>query len=188
MNRLLLILLIIAFPCLAQAGAQSEHYKLHSYVVNSAGTTHTAAGRQVFDTVGEAATGPQQGSGYAMQAGFFSDFYMPPPTPTITCTPIRTFGGEILSEGFVFAAPNPMRGNIGHIYFDLAMPAEVTMKIYTTTSNFVISKNWDNLPAGTNKWDWEMGNMSNGVYFLLITARSLNGKESRVTKKIAIIH
>lgn len=190
MNKWLFIAAMIVLHSLAAAAPRSEHYQLNKYVINSAGTTCTAAGRQAMDTVGEAATGPQRGKSFALQAGFFNEYFLSLaiPTPTITPTVIRTFNGEVIHEQYIFAAPNPMRGNVGHIFFDLAEPAQVTVKIFTTNSRLVISKDWDNLPAGTNRWDWEMGNMANGVYLLRITARGGDGRETKVTKKIVIIH
>ncbi len=80
-----------------------------------------------------------------------------------------------------------MRGSVGHIYYHLAEPADVELKIFTSvTHRLVISKSWTNVPAGKNHWDWNFSNMANGVYLLLIKA-SNEHKSTKVIKNIAII-
>ena len=172
----------------ARAAQQSEQYQLNQTIINAGGTTRASATQRLFDSQSEPVAGQTFGRQYSVQAGFFNDYFMPPPTPTITCTPIRTFGGEVLNSAFVFAAPNPMRGNAGNLCFDLAMESEVTLKIYTTANNLVISEHWDVLPAGTNHWVWNTSGMANGVYLLWIKAKGVNGKISTVIKKIALVH
>ena len=167
--RLLVVILsasLFAFSHYPLLAAQSEHYQQGISVVNSAGNTYSGSGKQALDSMGEPLIGQSFGSHYSVQSGFFNEYFLPPPTPTITCTPIRTFGNDIMSEHFVFAAPNPIRGTTGHIFFDLSDHAEVTLKIYSTSNNLVISQHWDNLPAGTNTWNWNTSGIANGVYLL----------------------
>ncbi len=109
------------------------------------------------------------------------------PTPTITMTPISGFKGELLDKHYVYPAPHPIRGSVGHIYYYLAEPADVEIKIYTnTTHRLVISKMWNNVPAGKNRWDWNCSNMANGMYLLLIKANNQH-KRSKVIRNIALI-
>ncbi len=179
--------LVLLSPATSAPAMQSENYLQRECVVDSAGNSYAGAGSRLYDCVGEALSGQSWGRNYSVQAGFFNDYYLPPPTPTITCTPIRSFGGEILSPEYVFAAPNPILGKQGYIHFDLAVPAEVWLHIYTPTNRLVISRHWDSLPAGTNQWVWETANLANGVYLLLIRGRGPDGKETRVVKKLALI-
>ena len=169
--------------------ASSETFRLDRKVVNAGGTTSSAA-VDLHTSLGEPATGPMRGAQYFMQLGFFSESILPAPTPTVTpsVTPtvIRQFGAALMHEDFVFAAPNPIRGKQGRIFFDLSESAEVELTIHTTTSKLVLSRHWDRLPAGTNIWRWDVANLPNGVYFLVVKAKSA-GKETRILKKLAVV-
>lgn len=102
MKKLLFSMLIIAC-CNNSYAAQSANYAVDQYVVNSGGNTQSSSKSQNFCSVGEAAIGQVYGQHSSVQAGFFNDYFIVPPTPTvtppitITMTPIRTFGGEITS-------------------------------------------------------------------------------------------
>jgi hypothetical protein len=182
-----LLLLFFQFLTSLACAMQSANYQLDQMVINSAGDTRSAAGKNLFDSMGEGVVGQYRGQNYWVMAGYFNEFTLPAPTPTITCTPIRTFGGDVISQDFVYAAPNPIRGAQGNLFFDLAQSAEVTLRIYTTSSNLVISQHWDSLPAGTNHWVWNTANMANGVYLLWIKARGMDGKTTTLTKKLALV-
>jgi hypothetical protein len=177
-------LLLSVQPVLA---SQSEHFGINQSIVNSSGNTRTGSGKTLLDSLGEAQTGQSYGKQLSAQAGFFNDYFLPAPTPTVTCTPIRTFGGQIMSEHYVFAAPNPIRGTVGRLFFDIAESAEVTLKIFTVSNQLVLSQHWDSLLPGTNHWDWPCANMANGVYLLWIRAKGTDGKTTTITKKIALI-
>lgn len=182
------ILAFLFFTLLPAAPSFAVYtYKLDRAVVNCAGNTYTGSGKMAFDSVGEANVGQSFGHSLSVQAGFFNDYFLPPPTPTITCTPIRSFGGEVINAAFVYAAPNPIRGTTADIYFDLAFPAEVTVKIFTTSNNLVLSKHWDSLSPGTNHWQWNTSGVANGVYLLWIKATGFNGKTTTVIKKLALV-
>jgi hypothetical protein len=163
-------------------------YTINQYVINAAGNTYSGTGRELYDSMGEAVVGSALGQQYKLTSGFFNEYFLLPPTPTITPTIIRTFDHAIMNENYIYAAPHPMRGHVGHIVFDISVSAEVTLKIYTITHQLVLSKQWDTLPAGTNRWDWENGNMANGVYLLWIKARGVDGRTTSITKKIALMH
>ena len=187
--------------CLASISlaSQSTHYQLWPVVADAAGNTLSSPAHGVQNSVGQPSSRYSSASAYSLQAGYLNDYSLPVPaatitptfaptkTVTVTSTPIRNFGGNILSPDFVYAAPNPIRGREGKIYFELAMPAEVELKIYTTQNQFVLSQHWDQLPAGRNLWVWHAGNMANGVYLLYVKARSSQGRTNVVTKKLILI-
>lgn len=179
-------LVLVQCPFTLEA-SQSANYQLNQTVIGSIGDTRSGSSKLLRDSGGEPNVGQSFGKTYSIQAGFFNDYFLPPPTPTITSTPIRTFGGELMSADFVYAAPNPIRGSYGSIYFDLSGPAEVQLKIFTINGDLVISQHWFNLKAGTNNWVWNTANMANGVYLLWIKATSADGKSTTITKKIALI-
>lgn len=172
---------------------ESANYRLEQSVINSSSNTYTAVGRQIYESVGEAVVIQSYGNLYSVQVGFFNDYFVakPTPTPTLIPTPtstiIRTFDGELIHKKYVYAAPNPIRGHKGNIYFDLATSAEVELKIYTPQSQLVLSQHWDSLPAGKNMWVWNTANMANGIYLLRLKARNSDGKTTVVIKKIALI-
>lgn len=108
------------------------------------------------------------------------------PTPTPTKTPVPDFDGQIISKSYVYAAPNPIRGHIAKIHIMTLQPAEVTVKMFTTTNREVMSFN-RNYGTGMQIETVNMSNLANGVYFLLVKARAANGLEEKVIKKIALI-
>jgi hypothetical protein len=156
-------------------------------------------------TLGEPLIGQTWGDAYSVQFGFFNDYFISLPTPTvtptltvtptmtitrtitITTTPLRYFDGEIIHEDWVYAAPNPIRGIRGNIVFNLAVPADVELKIFTPHNQEVLSRRWSSLPAGENRWVWDTANMANGVYILFIKAKSHDGKTTIIKKKVALI-
>jgi hypothetical protein len=178
-----LAVLLAAIPLEA---AQSANYKLHQTVIGSAGATRSASGKLLRDSGGEPNIGQSQGRTYSVQAGFFNEYFLPLPTPTSTCTPIRSFNGALLDENWVYAAPNPIRGRRGVIHFDLAEAADVDLKIYTTQNQLVISQRWTSLAPGHTQWTWNADNIANGVYILYIKA-SAEGKSTTVKKKLALV-
>lgn len=108
------------------------------------------------------------------------------PTPTPTKTPVPDFDGQIISKSYVYAAPNPIRGHIAKIHIMTLQPAEVSVKMFTTTNKEVMSFN-RNYGTGMQIESLNMSNLANGVYFLLVKARAANGLEEKVIKKIALI-
>ncbi|MCD4813011.1 T9SS type A sorting domain-containing protein [bacterium] len=187
-----IILTVLVFYPMTVFAAQSANYILKDSVVNSGGNTQSTASRSVLSSVGETIVGQIWGGTTSSQAGFFNDYFIAPPTPTVTptvtvtMTPIREFGGELITKKWVYAAPNPIRGHIGHIYFHLSEPADVEIKVYTTSNQLVISKRWDMRPAGKNYWQWNMSNLANGVYIMRVKAKNGN-RTTIVKKKIALI-
>jgi hypothetical protein len=181
---------VIILPLLTaplEAGQSSASYHLDQFILGSVGNTQSGTGKIVHNNGGEALVGQSWSRNMSIQAGYFNDYFLPAPTPTVTCTPIRTFGDELLDFNYVYAAPNPIRGNQANIVYHLAKSAEVEIKIFTTTSKLVISKHWDSVPAGENHWYWNTTGIANGVYFLFINARGSDGKATTIKKKIAFI-
>lgn len=177
----------------------SENMMVEDQVINSAGEMSSGVNVDLSDSIGESAIGQMTSENLAIQAGFYKDYYVEVPTPTvtptstvtpiatITSTPILQFGGELIDEHYIYPAPHPIRGSHANIYYHLAEAADVVeIKVYTTTNRLVISKHWENVPAGKNYWQWHVANLANGAYLMLVKAKRGN-KKSRVIKKIAII-
>lgn len=172
--------------------ASSDLHRLEPVMVNAGGATLAGNSRNLLDSIGESIINPTWGQAFSFQAGFFNDYFLQPPTPTVTptvtvtSTPIRGFWGDLLSKAWVYAAPNPIRGHRANVVYHLAEPAEVEIKIFTTTNHLVISRHWDSVPAGENHWYWNTSNIANGVYIMRVKAR--NGNQTTVVKKkIAVI-
>ncbi|MEW6517385.1 MAG: hypothetical protein AB1439_10840 [candidate division FCPU426 bacterium] len=194
MPRKTIVVFIMAFfTSFPLHAATSDQHGLEPVVVNAGGSTLSGNGRQLLDSIGESIINQTWGSSFSIQAGFFSDYFILPPTPTVTptvtatSTPIRGFGGELLSESWVYAAPNPIRGFRANIVYHLAEPAEVEIKVFTVNNDLVISKHWDNVAAGENHWYWNTSGISNGVYLLLVKAKG-QGRSTIIKKKIALVH
>ncbi len=125
----------------------------------------------------------------------------PTSTPTATLTPTLTpiipptatptvpsgFGGKILDSTYIFTAPNPTKGSSANIRFFLKQPAEVEIKIYTSTHRHVLTRAFTYYPQGWNTYIWHAGNMANGVYFYIIQARAGGETERSKVEKIGLI-
>lgn len=107
-------------------------------------------------------------------------------TPTVTQTPISDFNGRIISANYIYAAPNPVRGDIANIVIFTNESAYITAKLFTTTNREVLSFN-RNYFQGKHTEMVNISNLANGVYLLLVKARNDSGLEEKVIKKIAII-
>ncbi|MEW6516916.1 MAG: hypothetical protein AB1439_08435 [candidate division FCPU426 bacterium] len=183
----LAVILIIFASSPLEAAQSSANYQLNQMQVSSTGNTQESSGIYLFDSSGESLVGQSWSGRYSVQAGYFNDYFLPAPTPTVTPTPIRSFGGEVICADYVYAAPNPIRGKRGTIHFDLAMRAEVELKVFTVNGDLVISQHWASLPLGSNSWTWDTSNIANGVYLLWIKAKSEAGKTTTLSKKIALV-
>ncbi|MCD4813094.1 T9SS type A sorting domain-containing protein [bacterium] len=194
--KYLLVLMLFLISSSVSA-MQSAIYVIDESILNAGGNTSTSATYDIVDSIGEPLIGQCNDEISILQSGYYNDFVVPLPTatptatitstPSPTQTPIRNFGEEILSKKWVYAAPNPIRGHTAHIYFHLSEAADVEIKVYTTSNQFVISKRWDMKPAGKNYWRWNVSNLANGVYIMLIKAKGNNGKTTIVKKKIALV-
>ena len=112
----------------------------------------------------------------------------PTPTTIPTATPLAGFDGRIISKNHIYAAPNPIRGTLAKLHYVLKEPAQVEMKIFTTSNQWVITYNMDHANAGHFIKEWPCANMANGVYLMRILATSkVDGKKETVIKKIALI-
>lgn len=107
--------------------------------------------------------------------------YMPTPTP------IPNFGGKIISKDYVYCAPNPARGNFANVVIHTQQSAEINVKMFTTTNREVLSFGLSCPSQGKYTKQIYVGNIANGVYFLLVKAITRDGIEEKVKVKMALI-
>ncbi len=197
--------ILLLYMCTSVFAASSANYRVDEMIINAGGNTCTGANIKKIDCLGDLGIGQVWSETKSIQHGFFNDYFVTNPTPTVTPTvtvtptltltrtitvtqtAIRYFTGEIMHKDWVYVAPNPIRGTRGNIVFDLAVAAKVELKIFTPQNQEVLSRRWDRLPAGRNRWIWNAANMANGVYILYFKATSNDGKTTVVKKKIALI-
>lgn len=200
MKQLICFLVLCSLlPVAVHGTSQSETIIMESYVIDVAGNTLNNSSAVLFYCMGESFTGQVASVSSAVQSGFFNDYYQKPATPTVTptntatptvtvtTTPIRQFGDELLAKKWIYAAPHPIRGSHARIVYHLAKPAEVEIKLFNTNNQLVISKKWNNVAAGENAWQWHTGDQVNGVYLMLIKAKSDTGKITVIKKRLALI-
>ncbi len=108
-------------------------------------------------------------------------------TVTSTITPIAGFNGKLLDPKYTYFAPNPTRGD--HLKFVVQVPraCELECKLYTTSHRSVLGFNLSCPGQGQYEHREYVGNLANGVYLLLVKAKSADGTEDRVIKKLALI-
>ncbi len=109
------------------------------------------------------------------------------PTPLPTPTAIADFKGKLISEHYVYTAPNPVRGSNANftVYTQAACSLEV--QVFTSTHGKVMTFNLDCPGAGLYHKQVYMGNLANGVYLFLVKADNGQGTKERLVKKIALI-
>jgi hypothetical protein len=91
MTKEILLFCMLSLPLTCSAWQQqSESKQIKTDILNAGGTTRTGSAYQTFDSVGEVITGQTYGSQYSNQAGFFNDYFMPPPTATPIAASERT--------------------------------------------------------------------------------------------------
>lgn len=194
--KLILTLLGILIPVISVAAMQSTDAIMEKDVFNMTGNTATAGSEQLQSSVGEMAIGQFNGEGM-IQAGFFNDFVLPVPTatptatitPTLvpTATPMAGFDGKLISKNYVYCAPNPSRGSIMNFVVHTAQACDIDVKMYTSTHKFVLSFEMASNQMEKITHHLYVGNLANGVYFMLVEARNKEGVEERLIKKVALI-
>lgn len=104
-----------------------------------------------------------------------------------TPTPIPNFNGKIISKDYVYCAPNPARGNYANVVIHTQQAADVNVKMFTTTNREVLSFGLSCPGQGKYTKQIYVGNIANGVYFLLVKATTRDGIEEKVKVKMALI-
>jgi len=199
-RSILCLLFCLGFISNAFAASESANYRLNESIVNAAGNTYSGSTARLYDSLGEPAIGQGFGSQYSIQAGFFNNYFLPPPTPTTTPTPeptapvtttplpsIGDFQGQIVDPKYFYVAPNPARGTDVNFKFFLKQPAEVEIRIYTPQGSHVLTKSFNYYAQGWNTVVWNASGMANGVYFYVVEAKVNGITEKLKVKKLALV-
>ncbi len=97
------------------------------------------------------------------------------------------FSGVLLTEDAVHAVPHPIRTVSARIRYELAAPADsVSADVLDDAGTRVARLNGTTM-VGRNEFIWNNAGLANGVYYLRVTARRTDGKEDKVTKKLALL-
>jgi hypothetical protein len=117
---------------------ESEDYWLRA-VVASAGNTYTATDVELMESVGEPNVGPTYDEEYSIQAGFYCEYYIPPPLPTPAATSVVKDSFE-LGDNQIKALNNRVRPGYGEftiIRWQQKDNARVYLKICTINGDLV---------------------------------------------------
>lgn len=188
--------LFILFICFLSVVTQAASPEMNKSVFNMAGNTSTSNSHSLFTSIGEAIIGQFNGEA-VFQAGYFNEFIVPVPTATVTptitatliptATPLQDFDGKIIAKKYTYFAPNPARGRYFNFVVHVKQACEVECKLYTTSNRFVLSYQLTCPSPGKYEHREYVGNLANGVYLLLVKAKSDNGTKERLIKKLALI-
>jgi hypothetical protein len=98
------------------------------------------------------------------------------------------FNGSLLSQDYVKATPNPVRGNTAKLEYELAAPAvEVVLEFMNSQGELLKSVEGGRI-VGKNYYNWDIGNLANGVYLFRVKAKSSeDGKAYQVVRKVAVV-
>jgi hypothetical protein len=108
-----------------------------------------------------------------------------PGHPTVTPTPAPDFQGQVIDPQYFYVYPNPTHGVNVKFRFFLPQSADVKIKIYTPTNDFV----WEtsgSYPSGWSELTWNASGMANGVYLYLGEASNDKGRD-RIVKKLVLL-
>jgi hypothetical protein len=105
------------------------------------------------------------------------------PTPTntllLTVTPTVTFtpeGPPVPKEGQAYVYPLPADSKITFVY-SLTEDASVTIYVFDFAGNLIKEIKHDGINSNINKCEIETSKLSSGVYYYLIKAKTVSGKE-----------
>ena len=97
------------------------------------------------------------------------------------------FGGKVLEEKNVHAVPSPIRSGKALIRYDLMAPAlSISAEVLDGNSRRVATLSGSANP-GRNEMFWDCSSVANGVYYLRIKVKRIDGKEESVFKKLPVI-
>jgi hypothetical protein len=98
------------------------------------------------------------------------------------------FNGALLAQDYVKALPNPVRGNIARLEYELAAPAtEVYLEFMNSQGELLKTVDGSRI-VGKNYYNWDVSGLANGVYLFRVKAKSSeDGKAFSVIRKVAVI-
>jgi hypothetical protein len=165
---------------------ENGHIYSYSWINNQWETNDLGLSTSV---TGKLSIGDSDNNNRQELCGITSDYYVRKweyesliPTPT----PLKNFEGRIIDPDYIYAAPNPVRGHYANIVIFTNESASITAKLFTTTNREVFSFD-RNYSKGQHAERINISNLANGVYLLLVKAKSDSGTEEKVIKKIAIV-
>jgi uncharacterized repeat protein (TIGR01451 family) len=111
-------------------------------------------------------------------------------TPTATITPTFTATPPVLTLKLLSNFPNPAKNFTG-ILFNLTSPAQVNIRIYTISGEFVKQLS-GKFEKGNNSLRWDLqntigGNAASGTYIYSIEAVSTRGEKQKKEGQMAVV-
>jgi hypothetical protein len=98
------------------------------------------------------------------------------------------FNGELLSQDYVKALPNPVRSDTAQLEYELAAPATDVSLEFLNSQGELLKSVEGSRNVGKNRYAWDLGGLANGVYLFRVKARSAeDGKTYTVVRKVAVI-
>jgi len=86
----------------------------------------------------------------------------------------------------ILAYPNPYRSGPLYLTFKLSQSAHVSVRLYTTTGKIISSYDLGELSAGFNSTTLELPPLANGLYVLVVDARSEVGASKGFTRLLIL--
>ncbi len=100
---------------------------------------------------------------------------------------IQDFGNNIIQKKRFFNYPNPNIDNFTTIRYYLNDPAQVTIRIFDSSGYKVDEFNGPGFADADNEVEWNVKNISSGVYICQLDVRSENKRERELIK-ILVVH
>ncbi|MFA6316444.1 MAG: PQQ-binding-like beta-propeller repeat protein [Elusimicrobiota bacterium] len=95
----------------------------------------------------------------------------------------------LLEEAEVYSAPNPARGSSVVFKYRVWDTADISIRIHDVAGTLVADLSGPQVLGGTiGSVTWDISGRATGIYIFTVEARGADGKKTKVTKKMAIIH
>lgn len=95
----------------------------------------------------------------------------------------------LLEEAEVYSAPNPARGGTVVFKYRVWDTADIRIRVHDVSGALVAELTGPQVLGGTvGSVTWDIAGKATGIYLFTVEAWGLDGKKTRVTKKMAIIH
>ncbi len=131
-------LMVIGFWCLASVSwAANSVYQISRSVVNSAGSTRTASGKILHDSLGETLVEQSSTAMYSIQSGFFSESLQAGTTPTAVPTATMVVPNTYLK--IFHNQINPNRGEQAIVRWTQPQTAAVTITVYNMVGDKIVT-------------------------------------------------
>ena len=181
--------LVFALLFILSAAPAYAAYELNETIFSAVGNTASGSTWELHNSVGEPAVGQGYGKIYALQAGFFYDYFSPAPTPTSTPTekPTTTRVENNRHLKIYNSLLRPFKGEVARIRWAQPENGPTTIRIYNILGELVKTlvngEHFTNTQEHEVKWDGRSKSgqrVGSGTYIVHIKSGSYQDRKKMI--------